>query len=430
MRPASSAFRNPPSPVTSVGSIITTSAALRSSPTAAQINDRLPNLPLDTEDCHDMHQLASDGPETLYAQVLENAASPGERANTTLRLASQIMYLGETFNLTHLLHQTSPNRHQYAYKLHYLLPLKPKGGVASQGNDEDTAISELLRLQSVFNVPHVEICHELFRVYFKYAHPHYPILDRGDFASRYHDPSNPPSYLLLQAVLFMAAGHCPVSLLYEAGFKSRYDARLTLFKRAKALYDADYESDQVTIVQSLFLMSFWWNTLIDQKDTWYWLGNSISLAVTLGMHRSTRNSDLSLRDQRLWKKIWWSLFAEDKHAAAALGRPVHIRLRDCDVEPLNEADFEEEAMPHIHVFDTQEKVHVSYVICLSELSKILEHVIEKSFITPNQMRSTGVDTREECQAMLEEWEARLPEELQFRSNGEYLWTKILHIAHR
>jgi len=94
-RPASSAFRNPPSPVTSVGSINTTSAALRSSPTAAQINDRLPNLPLDTEDCHDMHQLASDGPETLYAQVLENAASPGERANTTLRLASQICIWGK-----------------------------------------------------------------------------------------------------------------------------------------------------------------------------------------------------------------------------------------------------------------------------------------------------------------------------------------------
>ena len=79
---------------------------------------------------------------------------------------------------------------------------------------------------------------ELYRAYFKCVHPHYPILDRQGFALKYADPTKPPSYLLLQAVLFMAAGHCDVALLHSAGFKSRYEARLTMFKRTKALYDA------------------------------------------------------------------------------------------------------------------------------------------------------------------------------------------------
>jgi hypothetical protein len=33
---------------------------------------------------------------------------------------------------------------------------------------------------------------------------------------------------------------------------------MTFYKRAKALYDANYEDDRVTIVQSLVLMGWYW----------------------------------------------------------------------------------------------------------------------------------------------------------------------------
>lgn len=372
-------------------------------------------------------QLPNDDPENLYTRLLEDAASPIQRPDQ-IKSATQIMYLGETFNLTHLVHQTGPNRPKYLRKLHYALPLKSKSELSSKCYD--TTTSEVLRLQKAFDIPPVEQCHELFRVYFKYVHPHYPILDRLDFSIKYKNPANPQSYLLLQAVLFMGAGHCSESLILDAGFTSRYEARLTLFKRAKVLYDADYESDQVAIVQSLFLMSFWWNSLTDQKDTWHWLGNSISLALTLGMHRSTRYSDLCIGDQRLWKRIWWSLFAEDKHAAAALGRPVHIRLRDCDIEPLDESDFEEQSPPEAHIFGIQEKVHVMYVIFLCELSKILERIVEKSFNRQEKVSSSCIEKLQECQTMLRGWEARLPAELRFQPSRDCLWTNNLHIAYR
>jgi hypothetical protein len=394
-------------------------ALLKSSPAADYAS-------LDRENANNQ-QLPNDDPENLYTRLLEDAASPVQRLDK-IKSATQIMYLGETFNLTHLVHQTSPSRPKYLRKLHYALPLKPKAELSS--SCYDTTNSELLRLQKAFDVPSVEICHELFRVYFKYVHPQYPILDRLEFSIRYQNSTNPPSYLLLQAVLFMSAGHCSESLILDAGFTSRYDARLTLFKRAKALYDVDYEPDQVTIVQSLFLMSFWWNSLTDQKDTWHWLGSSISLALTLGMHRSTRYSDLCIRDQRLWKRIWWSLFAEDKHAAAALGRPVHIRLRDCDIEPLEESDFEEQSFPEANIFGIQEKVHVTYVIFLCELSKILERIVEKSFNRQEKVSSSFIEDFQESQNMLRVWQARLPAELRFRPSCDCLWTNNLHIAYR
>ncbi|KAG5298364.1 cutinase transcription factor 1 alpha [Histoplasma ohiense] len=376
---------------------------------------------------HDRAPSASEGPETLYAQVLENAGGSPERPSL-VKPGGQVVYLGETFNLTYLLQETS-KKSQPVHKRHVLLPLHPRMNPSYQGRNCDSVTMDLLQRQDAFSIPSVKICRELFRVYFKYVHKHYPILDRRDFACRYADPTNPPSFLLLQAVLFMGSGHCDVSVLKDAGFKSRYDARLALFKRTKALYDLDYESDKLTICQSLFLMSFWWNSPTDQKDTWHWLGNSISLALTIGMHRDTHNSDMSIRDQRLWKKIWWSLFTEDKHAAAALGRPVHIRLRDCDVEQLCESDFEEEPARDPEIFGVQERVDVLYVLFLSDLSKIVERIIDKSFNAHDKTLAAQADTLQLCEEWLLDWERRLPPELHLSRSGECVWTGMLHIAH-
>lgn len=88
---------------------------------------------------------------------------------------------------------------------------------------------------------------------------------------------------------------------------------------------------------------------------------------------------MSLKDRRLWKRIWWSLFTEDKHAAVALGQPVHIRLSVCDVEPLEESDFEDQSDTEPLPFGVHQNVHTSYVISLSKLSRIDEFIIEKSF---------------------------------------------------
>lgn len=367
-------------------------------------------------------QAQNEGPETLYAKMLENAA-PNDTPRNTTRPSGQVMYLGETFNLTYLLQQTGSRSN--IRKLHYPLPLDIRRRAMSQySKDDSDATLNMLRMQGVFTLPSQPTCHELFRVYFEYVQPHYPILNRADFARRYADTANPPSYLLLQSVLLMAVGHCPEDLLHQMGFTSRYEARLTLFKRAKALYDADYETDKVVSIQSIFLMSFWWNSPTDQKDTWHWLGTAISLAITLGMHRSTRLSDMNIRDQRLWKRIWWSLFIEDKHAAAALGRPPHIHIKNCDVEPLHEADFdEEESCEYPGIFGHQDRIGVLYVVHLCRLSNIVEQIIEAHGAASKEA------TLQSCDDLLQSWENGLPSELLFPKSPS-LWTCNLQIAYK
>ncbi|KAH0832823.1 cutinase transcription factor 1 alpha [Fonsecaea pedrosoi] len=382
----------------------------------------------------DKPDLAQDSQETLYAQVLDKATDTGMLQPDVKEGVVHVMYMGETFNLTHLLRQTNPDSARSTRKRHYVVRFNPKNRTADpveeQEEEEDNVLTSFLQHQGCFRLPSVHTCYQLFQTYFEYVHPHYPILDREDFAAQYTDLQNPASYLLLQSVLFMASGHCELSVLLEAGFESRYHARKTFFQRAKALYDNDHEPNKVTVVQAVFLISFWWNGPTDQKDTWHWLGIAISLALTLGMHRSTQLSDMKPKDRCLWKKIWWSLFAEDKHAATALGRPVHIRRRDCDVEPLEIGDFDDEPrVARADIFGRPERVDGLYVIALVELSMIAESIVESSFTAFNATTSDNADMFQSCSQALEQWRSGLPLELRIEYTSNCLWTSMLHIAH-
>jgi transcription factor-like protein len=110
------------------------------------------------------------------------------------------------------------------------------------------------------------------------------------------------------------------------------------------LYDFDYESDRLVLVQSLLLMTYWYETPDDQKDTWHWMGVAISLAHTIGLHRNPATTSMPVRKQKLWKRIWWSCFMRDRLVALGMRRPTRIKDEDYDVPMLVESDFEIEVL--------------------------------------------------------------------------------------
>ncbi len=99
------------------------------------------------------------------------------------------------------------------------------------------------------------------------------------------------------------------------------------------------------MVQALLLMTYWYETPDDQKDTWHWMGVAISLAHTIGLHRNPSATSMPPRRQKLWKRIWWSCFMRDRLVALGMRRPTRIKDEDFDVPMLEEADFEIEALP-------------------------------------------------------------------------------------
>jgi len=143
---------------------------------------------------------------------------------------------------------------------------------------------ESLRSAGAFALPRKDLSDALVDVFMRCSFPAFPLFPHDDFMHKYTDGSLSP--LLLSAVYMVATFHAPVALLHEAGFASRYHASMTFYRRAKALYDADYETDGICTLQATILMSNWWAGPVEQKDTWFWLGVAAGLAQALGMHRA------------------------------------------------------------------------------------------------------------------------------------------------
>jgi len=187
-------------------------------------------------------------------------------------------------------------------------------------------LGDPVSLQDALVVPERRVSDQLVRSFFKHFHPAYPVIDRLSFTTLYKQGRASP--LLLHAIYMVALTCGPESLVQLAGYSDRTEARKAHYVRVKVLYDADNETDETILAGALHLLSFWWLGPNDQKDSWYWQGCAVTLAQSLGMHRSSvkpspyflfwkvglPNSSslarraMSPRKRSIWKRIWWSIY--------------------------------------------------------------------------------------------------------------------------
>ncbi|TPX11539.1 uncharacterized protein E0L32_007750 [Thyridium curvatum] len=263
--------------------------------------------------------------------------------------------------------------------------------------------------------------------FFRSVHPGFPVLDRSAFELRYHQGT--ASLFLLQTVFFLSATVCDDNIFEGSQIGNRAQARRAFYNRAKLLYDADYETDNTLLTACLFLLGFWWQRPQEQKDSWHWLGCAISLAQTMGMHRSTEQSCLSPRTRSLWKRIWWSLYIRDRHVSAALGRPYRIRDQDCNPEPLGEADFEFDSHTTTDIIAKQGAYHIAYTQNVSSLTILLGRILTLRFSPIEHCAPADI---EDVGARLRDWEQNLPGVVLQRSMsgklGASFWTAMLYAS--
>lgn len=285
-----------------------------------------------------------------------------------------------------------------------------------------------LRDEGALTFPSLETCLPVIQAYFKWFHPCFPVLDRPSISKRLVTMDISP--LLFQAMLFIGATYCDEGAIVAMGFRDRSEAKSLLYTRARLLFHADWEKDQITLIQGLFLMSFWRGESSDVRDVRYWLGVVITLAETYGLHRSAK---LTVRDPhkaRLRRRIWWSVYVRERQSAASLGLPMRIRDEDCDIEPLTVADLHndgDESMLTSLGSPTAE--HLIYPVKMIELSRLLGKIIDIHFIpgrTP-----TAQESIINLQVSLEEWKESLPSELRRISDegNPSVWTCLLHLAY-
>ncbi|KAF8855742.1 hypothetical protein BDZ45DRAFT_727931 [Acephala macrosclerotiorum] len=202
---------------------------------------------------------------------------------------------------------------------------------------------DYLFAKGALSLPDVAVRNALLRSYLEYVHPYMPLIEIHDLLQIIDDgtgESGRISLLLFQAIMFAGTAFVDMEFLRAAGYSNRKTARKAFFQKARVLYDFDYEIDRVSLVQSLLLMTYWYETPDDQKDTWHWMGVAISLAHTIGLHRDPSKANMEPNKKKLWKRIWWSCFMRDRLVALGMRRPTRVKDEDYDVPMLTEADFE------------------------------------------------------------------------------------------
>ncbi|QKX64674.1 uncharacterized protein TRUGW13939_11850 [Talaromyces rugulosus] len=356
-----------------------------------------------------------EGSEMLLVQLMNSE----EYENTphSKNVSNKVMYFGNDSiwawtiqkarggNSQQSASPASVSTQSLANNVHYQVPttLDERPHDVPEGDfDFKQEEMDLLRKKGAFSLPPLFVQKALLDAYFRWIFPMQQILDREQFLQDFE--AGRASILLLQALYFVATTCCDDEII-KVNWGSRRSAQLTLYQRVKALYDADYEQNRVTVIQVLFLMTFWWGSPTEEKDCSHWLAAAVRLAQANGMHRSTQHSYLSLKDQKLWKRIWWTFYVRDRFDAASLGRPMLIHDDDCDVEPLEVGDFEGPANTGTDD-DTSNMLGVRHSIEMAKLAILLGKIIKAT-----QKNENTETFRKEMDAKLTAWDKCLPERL-------------------
>ncbi|KAF2261505.1 hypothetical protein CC78DRAFT_470225 [Lojkania enalia] len=359
-------------------------------------------------------------------------------ARAPIKEAGRVAYLGESSNLSLLVH----DRYGTTDVVHYPLPENVRGAKA-RVNELDNLEIEILHQRGAFLLPPRALCDELVEAFFKWVAPVVPVINKSRFMRQYRDPKNPPSLLLLQAILLAGSRVCTNTQLMDSS-GSTTPAAMTFYKRAKALFDANYEDDRVTIVQSVILMGWYWegpegniykvfnlgpnfsDRHIDvTKNVFYWTRVGIVVAQGSGMHRSVDGSQLSKSDKRLWKRIWWTLFSRDRSVAVALGRPVAINPEDSDVDMISEDDFVEDEPDRAAEYPP-DPVHVHFFINYVKLTEIMGLVLSQQYSVASKFRRTNAIDLTHSDMALADWLQHCPPDVQWDRSHHHFWAALLH----
>ncbi|OAA66893.1 Transcription factor [Niveomyces insectorum RCEF 264] len=253
-----------------------------------------------------------------------------------------------------------------------ILPIVPRDEAADARN----AFAEdmrFLKLKGAFDLPPKPVLDECVAAYFRIFHPFFPVIDRPAFLACYEQSTEEtlmqgkgPSLLLLQAIVFIAVAY---------------------------LHQFDYESDDIVTIQALLLMSHHFPSVAEQKHTWYWAYQAISLVQGAGLHRECG----PIPERKLWGRVWWCCLVRDRLISLGTNRPMHINSLDCNVPLPVASDLDE-----VHDTDDDRTIKAMFVDFV-KLCYYIEGVLSLPYVAPDALRhQISV-----CEATLQSWTASL-----------------------
>ncbi|KAG9075293.1 hypothetical protein FS749_013041 [Ceratobasidium sp. UAMH 11750] len=112
-------------------------------------------------------------------------------------------------------------------------------------------------------------------------------------------------------------------------------------------------------------------------DGWSLLGATLRLAQALGLHRDGARLGLPAAETECRRRLWAHLFYADASMCLMLGRPMGVRVGDCDVLPPGSVKLEEDAEDEIGEWPQGERpTRWTFIALRHRLAHITARVIE------------------------------------------------------
>lgn len=308
----------------------------------------------------------------------------------------------------------------------------PQDPVAASPEDDRDLRERVLRQQGALDLPTQEQYTPVLQAYFRWFHPCFPIIDKVEFGNMYLKNQIPP--LLLNGMLFVGVTHCEEKAVRNLGYSSLGEAKSKLYNKTKLLFEADWETNSLVVLQALFLLTFLRVPMSTVKGHRYWLSAAINLAHLHGLHRASSGSSSAVSAQaKLRRRIWWSLYYRDIHSSISLGLPARVREEDCDVPMLTPSDLLDDTTPAVSwLADPPSREQVVYVVNMPRLMCLLSRIVNR-FFAPKPSPKELLSSQQDFMDLIEKWKMDLPADMQeVTEGGEPLnmWTCLLHLAYK
>ncbi|KAL2706116.1 hypothetical protein AAEP93_001366 [Penicillium crustosum] len=158
--------------------------------------------------------------------------------------------------------------------------------------------------------------------------------------------------------------------------------------------------------------------LPDGPFIWSFLGSTVALAVSLGIHVEPRPWGIPPWEKRLRRRLWWAVYVEDKWRSLLTGRPSFIHPEEFDIFELSANDFIQDEKPQEHDLDCQPFFYYG-----TGLARIVENLHRTFYTIKASQRLSddfraSIDAARPIRAQLQQWYLSLPDNLRLkRSSG-------------
>ncbi|OQU97001.1 Fungal specific transcription factor domain-containing protein [Cladophialophora immunda] len=326
-------------------------------------------------------------PSTLAGMDLESPGDTGtamENPELTSGENRGLLYVGDQQAINGLLLDLPCDRQDVSSRYQII--------TSTPERVQDPEDLEFLRKKGCLSLPAASICQELISRYFHLVHPFIPVIHTSRFFEDFTKPRlEAANLLVLWSVFFAAASFVDAHIIKKAGYASRKDMKLAMYRRAKYIFDSDVEKDKVKVVQSALLLSFFYTDTQDRATAWHawqWTGTAITLCQTMGLHRDLDAMGPETHFQRdqvsLFRRIWWSCFVCDRWLSLSHGWPMRIQLEFCDTPfPVPEDVYKElHALPNSiteKYFSPDHRTLATLWVNFVRLSKALGNTIQNFY---------------------------------------------------